>query len=134
MMNSENRIYNENDKMVSPLAARLWNSNASYAWEDVDILETPSEYIFSFEIAESLRDNVKIRVEDNKLYVSAKRGNTGSRTNIIESNGRYAEFKRNFRLPLPVDGNNVNAGFFDGDLIVVLPKTLEAKMSFINFN
>lgn len=134
MYNDEMQNRDIENAIMTPLAARLWNRGAAYAWADVDIKETPNEYVFSFDIPESHRDNIKIWVSDNGLFVSGKKGGPQNRISIMEPEKENGRYYRNFRLPLPVDGDNLFAQFIDGDLIVVIPKTIKAKINNINLN
>jgi HSP20 family protein len=134
MYNDKMQNKDDGNAIMTPLTARLWNRGAAYAWADVDIQETSNEYVFSFDIPESQRNNIKIWIDGDKLYVSGETGNIKRHRGIREPQNDFARYYREFRLPLPVDGANLFAQFVDGVLIVVIPKTTKAKINNININ
>jgi HSP20 family protein len=120
---------------VSPLQARFWKENSSFAWPDVDIAENEKEYKFSFEIPGAARDDIKIWMENDILTVS------GEKKKVLPENGEqlvserpYGKFERTFRLNKPVEKNGVKAEFFDGILVITLPKAAESKPREISIN
>jgi HSP20 family protein len=123
-----------NELSMTPLTARLWDRNISYAWSDVDITETDDEYIFNFEIPEALKNNVKIWVENNKLTVSGTRAKSLDEAKDSRSENACDKFHRSFRLPRSIDKDKVDAGFVDSTLIIVLPKISEARKTSVNIN
>lgn len=143
MYNDEMQNKDDGNAIMTPLAARLWNRGATYAWADVDIKETPNEYVFSFDIPEPLRNNIKIWISDNRLFVSGnlskaegsgeKSGFKG-RKSIMEPEKENRRYYRSFCLPQAVDGDKLFAQFVDGDLIVFIPKSIKAKFNNINLN
>jgi HSP20 family protein len=120
---------------ISPLQARFWRENSSFAWPDVDIAENENEYKFSFEIPGAVKDDIKIWLENDILTVSGEKKKTIPETGEqLVSERPYGKFERSFRLNKPVDKNRVTAEFVDGILIITLPKAVESKPREISIN
>jgi len=120
---------------ISPLQARFWKENSSFAWPDVDIAENDNEYKFSFEIPGAARDDIKIWMENDILTVSGEKKKTlPENGEQLVSERPYGKFERSFRLNKPVEKNGVTAEFVDGILIITLPKAVESKPREISIN
>lgn len=91
----------------------------------VDVEETDSHYLLSFDLPGVKKDDVKIEVRDNQLIVSGER----KQERREKTKGRineervYGSFMRSFALPTNVDANKVDASYDNGVLQVQLPKT-----------
>jgi HSP20 family protein len=121
--------------VFSPITARLFRANGSYAWPDVDISESADGYTFSFEIPGALRDDIKIWLDGDILTVSGeKKKALGDNARSLFSEREFGKFERAFRLPESVDRSNVKAEFVDGVLVVSLPKAPETKAREITIN
>jgi HSP20 family protein len=87
----------------------------------VDIEETDTDFLLTFDLPGVKKDEVKINVVDNELIVSGERKE--------ETKGRgsreryYGAFSRSFTLPANVDTNKVDASYENGVLRINLPKT-----------
>jgi len=115
--------------------ARLFSSKQSFAWPDADIKENDNEYIFSFEIPGTLKDDIKIWLDDDVLTVSGeKRMKPGGDETVLVNERAFGKFERSFRLPSPVDRNKIKAEFVDGILVVVTPKAAETVKKEIKIN
>ena len=120
---------------ISPLQARLWMEKSSYAWPDVDIAENENEYRFSFEIPGTVKDDIKIWLEDDVLTVSGEKKKVSAESDEpLVSERAFGKFERSFKLGKPVERNNVSAEFIDGILVITLPKAAEAKPREISIN
>jgi HSP20 family protein len=119
----------------SPLAARLWQENKAFAWPDVDIIETDNDYVFSFDIPGTLKDDIKIWLENDILTVSGeKRTIAAEDKKLLISERPFGKFERSFKLTKAVDRNKVAAQLVDGVLVITVPKTIEAKPREISVN
>jgi HSP20 family protein len=94
----------------------------------VDIYETDSELVFTFETPGFERDHLNITVEDGRLIVSGERkveqGTDRKYHRVERSSGR---FYRSFMLPTMLDNSRVSASLKNGVLTVALAKREEAK-------
>jgi HSP20 family protein len=113
---------------LSPLTARLWHENISHAWPDVDITENQDGYSFTLDIPGTLKEDVKIWIEDDTLTITGEKKNDPKEemSNIVTERA-FGKFERSFRLPTSVDRNKVKAELVDGVLLIFVPKTIEAK-------
>jgi len=123
------------DVMFSQLTARMFRDNIGYAWPDVDVAESPDNFMFSFEIPGAMKDDIKIWIDQDVLTVTGEKKlpkDDGQKTIFSERN--YGKFERSFKLPGHVNRDNVKAEFVDGILRVTVPKTPEAKPKEITIN
>jgi len=131
-MKGEIRMYNV---IFSPLAARIFRDNVGYAWPDVDIAESSDSFSFTFEIPGALKEDIKIWIDKDILTVTGeKKGSNSDGQKTISSERNFGNFERSFKLPEHVDKNNVQAKFVDGLLVVIIPKSQEAKVKEITIN
>jgi HSP20 family protein len=111
-----------------PQMAAMVEKRACLAMPNVDISENEDGYRLSFEIPGTMKDDVKIWVENDLLTVSGeKKNNLGKEDVKVHSERSYGKFERSFRLPKNANKEEVKAEFIDGVLEVVIPKTEEAK-------
>jgi HSP20 family protein len=116
-----------------PQLAAMVEGRACLAMPNVDISENDDGYKLSFEIPGTMKDDVKIWVENDLLTVAGeKKSNFGKEDVKVHSERSYGKFERSFRLPKNADKEKVKAEFVDGILEVVIPKTEEAKPKEIN--
>jgi HSP20 family protein len=116
-----------------PQMAAMVEKRACLAMPNVDISENEDGYRLSFEIPGTMKDDVKIWVENDLLTVSGeKKNNLGKEDVKVHSERSYGKFERSFRLPKNANKEEVKAEFIDGVLEVVIPKTEEAKPKEIN--
>ncbi len=116
-------------------ANRMLRNGMGYAWPDVDISESADSYTFSFEIPGTLKNDIKVWIENNVLIVTGeKKSPRADNQKTLFSDRRYGKFERSFNLPERVDRNNVKADFVNGLLVVVIPKSLEAREKEISIN
>jgi len=121
--------------IFSPLAARIFRDNVGYAWPDVDIAESSDSFSFTFEIPGALKEDIKIWIDKDILTVTGeKKGSNSDGQKTISSERNFGNFERSFKLPEHVDRNNVQAKFVDGLLVVIIPKSQEAKVKEITIN
>lgn len=112
----------------SPLMARFWNENYSYAWPDIDISENPDSFVFAVEIPGALKDDIKIWIENDVLAVTGeKRGIPDKEGAKLVAERTFGKFERSFKLPRSVDRNKVTAELVDGVLVINIPKIVESK-------
>lgn len=104
-------------------------------WLGVDIMESPDEYTFNFEMPGTMKDDIKIWFEGNVLTISGEKRETekDGEKNLL-SERIYGKFERSFRMPNDVDGNNIKAESVNGVLIVTIPKSEKSKRVNVGIN
>ena len=99
----------------------------------VDIEETETAYLFSFDIPGMTKENVKIEIVDNQLFVSGTREERVPEKKDSEqrsfqlSERLYGSFNRAFTMPTTVDTGKTEAKYENGVLHIAVPKTESAK-------
>jgi HSP20 family protein len=91
----------------------------------VDLLETPDAYVIIAELPGVDRGDLTISLhDDGRLTVAGVR-----RERVAEEYHRvergHGSFSRTFHLPIPVEGDRINADLRDGVLTVTCPKAPE---------
>lgn len=101
---------------------------------DVDVKETPDEFIITAELPGMKKDDLKITIQENVLNILGEKrreeevkGMTYHRVERV-----YGQFTRSFTLPGVVDASKINAVFKDGVLNLTLPKAPESKPKEVN--
>jgi HSP20 family protein len=88
----------------------------------VDVLETEDGYLVFAELPGVGRDDIQLTVRDRRLELSGRRQSLGENRNFLRMERSYGPFRRTFDLGLPVDVDNISAGFEKGVLRVHVPK------------
>ncbi|MBI3994329.1 MAG: Hsp20/alpha crystallin family protein [Candidatus Lambdaproteobacteria bacterium] len=121
------------DRFFSDFAPLLSESQPSVAQAvyvpRVDIREDGEALVLSAEIPGIDKDAVKVEVQHKILTISGEKTaeQISDKGGVHRSERVYGAFKRSFRLPESVDGNNVDASYKDGILTVRLAKRPESK-------
>jgi HSP20 family protein len=102
------------------------------AWApQVDISETPKEYMVKVDLPGVSKDDVKINVDHGVLTISGERKSShedkDARVHRIERS--FGAYSRSFALPEDVVQEQITADSKDGILAVHLPKTEVKKPS-----
>jgi HSP20 family protein len=95
-----------------------------------DVREDEKSYVFETELAGIAKEDIDITLEDGVLAVSAEKKsasdvNDGAGYHLRER--RFGRVERSFRIPLPVDEDNVAAALKDGVLTITLTKVEAAQ-------
>ena len=94
-----------------------------------DIEETNNHYEVKFDLPGVKKEDIKLEVRDNQLFVSGEKREekktTEGKSHISER--FYGSFSRSFTLPTQVDNSKVEAVFKDGVLEIRIPKSETAK-------
>lgn len=92
----------------------------------VDLHETAEAYVLTAEVPGLAREDLEIRMRDDRLTLS---GTRHERPVPCEQYHRvergYGRFERTFQLPLPIAADRIAADLKDGVLTVVVPKSPE---------
>ena len=95
----------------------------------VDIREDAEALVLSAELPGIDKDAVKVEVHQGVLTIAGeKRAEAVSENQGVHRSERvFGAFRRSFRLPESIDGENVDASYKDGVLTVRLAKRPESK-------
>ena len=90
----------------------------------VDMCETPEAFIVEVELPGVQREDVRIEVQDDTLYITGERRTNSERQerNYHYMERSYGRFERQLRLPGTVAREAIQAEFDAGILIITLPK------------
>ena len=105
--------------------------NASRVWPDVDVIESDDNYLFKFDMPGTLKNDIKIWLENSTLTVSGEKKIPDNSERLVAERN-FGQFERSFKLPAPVDKNKVSAELIDGVLVITLLKAKVAAEISIN--
>lgn len=98
-----------------------------------DISETATEFTVKLDLPEVKKEDVKITVDNGVLSIRGerrqKKEDKGTQYHRVECN--YGNFVRSFSLPDNIVGEQIEAAFKNGVLILSIPKTEESKPKLI---
>ena len=105
-------------------------NGSTTAWlPAVDVWETDSELVLSFDLPGIPEDQIDVELDDNVLTVTGQRERqqeqSGDRFYRFER--RFGTFSRSVTLPQGVDENSIKADYSNGVLEVRVPKPEEPK-------
>ncbi|MET0573200.1 MAG: Hsp20/alpha crystallin family protein [Pedobacter agri] len=110
-----------------------WLSRLDNPFPAVNISENEKEYNVELVVPGFKKEDIKIKVNDEILTISAENKTETEEEKNKEYTRReysYSAFTRSFYLPDNVKDDNINAQFEDGVLKIKLPKSdTEAKAS-----
>ncbi len=88
---------------------------------DTDIYEKEEKIIFETELPGLSKNDIKIKVQEDILSVSAQKNLDASRK-FLRKERVYGKLERTFRLPKDYDVNSLNARYENGVLTLELSK------------
>jgi len=99
------------------LDQRVWSPQ-------MDVLETPEAFMIIAEVASLKKDEIRVTVKRNLVYLAGKRERPPMANTVryLQMEIEYGSFERTFQLPVQVDESRIEAHYRDGLLTVVLPK------------
>ncbi len=106
------------------------NGQSTSTWlPAVDVWETESELVLSFDIPGIPEDKISVELEDNVLTVSGERERTHEHSGdrFYRYERRFGTFSRTVTLPQGVNEDAIKADYRDGVLEVRVPKPEEQK-------
>jgi HSP20 family protein len=123
-------LQNEMGRWMGTLAGATPGNGQSSTWlPAVDVWETDSELVLSFDLPGIPEDKITVELDDNVLTVSGERERTqehsGERFYRFER--RFGTFSRSVTLPAGVTESDITANYKDGVLEVRVPKPEEQK-------
>jgi|APTNR8051073442_1049403.scaffolds.fasta_scaffold02589_3 HSP20 family protein len=109
---------------MEPFADRPYGWGVELA--AVDVLETDTALVIRAELPGVNENDIEVRLSPDTLTIKGEkteqRSEGGAKGHFHLSERRYGAFRRSFRLPEAIDGDNVHATFKNGVLVVTLPK------------
>lgn len=103
----------------------------------IDITETDKSYIFEVELPGLTKNDVNIKMSDDRVLTISGNKNRKHQENktVIREERKYGDFIRTLQLPEDADINKVNARYDNGLLELTVmkkepetPKTIEIKI------
>ena len=94
-------------------------------WSPVtDIYETKDEYVFKVEVPGMNKEDVKVEVKDDNLWISGERKEEKEikKDDYHRVESRIGKFSRSFRLPNGIDQEKIKASMNNGILELKVPK------------
>jgi len=95
----------------------------------VDVVQEADKFRVHVDLPGVKRDEIEITVHGDTLTIKGekKRENVSKEEDTYRSERYYGSFSRSMTLPAAVDANRIEAGYKDGVLEIVIPKSEEAK-------
>ncbi|MDP6543288.1 MAG: Hsp20/alpha crystallin family protein [Phycisphaerae bacterium] len=94
----------------------------------IDLMEVDDNFSVRAELPGLTDEDIELSVLDDVLTISGeKKIEKPTEAKYHHAEGQSGKFRREIRLPAPVDTDKVVAGFTNGVLTVTLPKSDKAK-------
>jgi HSP20 family protein len=123
-------LQNEMSRWMSALPASGAGNGQSSSWlPAVDVWETESDLVLSFDLPGIPEDAITVELDENVLTVSGERERTDEHSSerFYRFERRYGQFARSVTLPPGVNEEDVQAAYKDGVLEIRIPKPEEPK-------
>ncbi len=105
----------------------------NYSSPLVNIYETDDEFVLTENMPGVVRDNVKVRVENDKLIMFGTiQYEEAINRNYILNEQEIANYYRTFNISDMVDQSNIEARYDNGQLVVNLQKNEKVKLRTIS--
>ncbi|WP_455375462.1 Hsp20/alpha crystallin family protein [Kaarinaea lacus] len=126
------RMQNEMNKIFGDMRSNLYRSpdfdNLTKPFSfspTLDIKEEDDQFIIKVDIPGSDESNINVRVDDQRLTISAttkKMGESNGQGTMFRSERFMGQFERSVQLPAPVLAEKMTTDYKDGVLTVTVPK------------
>lgn len=105
----------------------FFNKRVGLNVPSVNISENQKSYVFEVAAPGLSREDFKLEVDNNMLYISAEKTEESSEEKKGYTRQEYSfnTFQRTFSLPEHVNENEINARYEDGILKITVPKSEE---------
>lgn len=127
----------EMDRLLDTVWGRTPTEPTTWA-VPADVVETDNEIRCTLEVPGLKPEDINVVVENNVLTVSGEKkfeqAQDDDSKGTYHQERRYGRFDRSFILPRNVDASRVNAGYEQGVLTILLPKTEESKPRRVQIN
>lgn len=128
-------VEREFNKLFNSFGRRFLDTNGKEDLENVvwmplsDITENKDSFTIKMDIPGIKKNDVKISYSDGQLSISGERKEEkeSSDTTYHRVERTYGKFFRSFNLPQKIKYDQIEAVFNDGQLLITVPKSEEAK-------
>jgi HSP20 family protein len=124
-------LQNEMGRWMGQLSGGVTPGNGqSSNWlPAVDVWETESELVLSFDLPGIPEDQIAVELDENVLTVSGQRERTSEHSNerFYRFERRFGTFSRSVSLPAGVSESDIQADYTNGVLEIRVPKPEEQK-------
>ncbi|MGE5798660.1 MAG: Hsp20/alpha crystallin family protein [Ignavibacteria bacterium] len=128
-------VEREFNKLFNSFGRRFLDTNGKEDLENVvwmplsDITENKDSFAIKMDIPGIKKNDVKISYSDGQLSISGERKEEkeSSDTTYHRVERTYGKFFRSFNLPQKIKYDQIEAVFNDGQLLITVPKSEEAK-------
>lgn len=114
-----------------PFAGFEWPvfTGGEHGFGRADLSETDDGYELQIDLPGMKKDDIKVDLSDGILTVSGERSDEreDKRKGYYLSERSYGAVRRSFRVPESVKNEDIKAGFKDGVLTLVMPRSEEAQ-------
>ena len=93
----------------------------------MDVYQDKDQYTVHAELPGLKKEEIEISLNGDTLTISGERKQETKSEEGFRTERFFGKFQRSVILPMPVNGEKVNATYKDGVMTVVLPKAEEAK-------
>ena len=122
-------VFEDFDRIVDSLMTPTYANTVGFL-PTCDISETKEHYLVSFDMPGVKKEDIKIEVKENTLYISGERQKEIKETNgeaTLRHERAYGKFERTFELPSSINADKIEAHYDNGVLNIALPKAEAAK-------
>ena len=126
-------LQNEMGRWMNQLAGGVGtapgNGQSSTWLPAVDVWETDSELVLSFDLPGIPEDKVAVELDDSVLTVSGERERTQEHSSerFYRFERRFGQFSRSVTLPAGIKEDEIKAAYKDGVLEIRVPRPEEQK-------
>lgn len=98
------------------------------AFPPVNVFQQDDDFVVVTEIPGVNKRDLELKVKENQLQISGKRGSTyGEGVSLHRRERRTGSFDRTVSFPTEIDAQGVKAEYRDGILAVFVPRAASAK-------
>jgi HSP20 family protein len=117
------------NQVAGGVASPTGNGQSSTWLPAVDVWETDTELVLSFDLPGIEEDKIAVELDDNVLTVTGERERTQEHTNdrFYRFERRFGQFSRSVTLPAGIKEDDIEADYRDGVLEIRVPKPEEQK-------
>jgi HSP20 family protein len=117
------------NQLAGAAATTAGNGQSSTWLPAVDVWETDTELVLSFDLPGIPEDKIAVELDDNILTVTGERERTQEHTNdrFYRFERRFGQFSRSVTLPAGIKEKEIKADYKDGVLEIRVPRPEEQK-------
>ena len=122
------------DDFFAPLWNEAWKAKTvTHFVPPVDVQEHESDFFVTLDIPGMNREDIQVRVDNNRLTISGERKlekSTEKGSHRVYERA-FGKFERSFELGTDVDASKIEAAYKDGVLSITVPKAETVKPKLI---